>query len=52
VTNAWDNTVTNLRASDGVNLGTFAVGSAPLGIAFDGANIWVGNIGIEFVSKL
>jgi DNA-binding beta-propeller fold protein YncE len=35
--------VTKLRASDGTVLGTFAVGSNPVGVAFDGANIWVGN---------
>jgi DNA-binding beta-propeller fold protein YncE len=46
------NTVTKLRASDGTNLGTFAVGSGPYGVAFDGANIWVTNSGSNTVSKL
>ena len=41
-----------MRASDGANLGTFAVGSFPLGVAFDGANIWVANNGSDTVSKL
>lgn len=43
VTNASDDTVTKLRASDGVTLGTFPVGLYPLFLTFDGANIWVGN---------
>jgi DNA-binding beta-propeller fold protein YncE len=38
VTNAGDNTVTKLRASDGANLGTFPVGGLwPAFITFDGA---------------
>ena len=45
-------TVTKLRASDGANLGTFKVGIDPTGLAFDGANIWVANIGDNTVSKL
>src|SRR5215471_11278561 len=43
VVNAFDNTVTKLRANDGANLGTFAVGQGPIGVAFDGANIWTSN---------
>jgi DNA-binding beta-propeller fold protein YncE len=43
--------VTKLRASDGVVLGTFPVGNAPAGIAFDGANIWVANLS-NSVTKL
>ena len=35
--------INKIRASDGAILGTFAVGSFPFGIAFDGANIWVVN---------
>ena len=31
---------------------TFAVGDAPYGIAFDGANIWVANYGSDNVTKL
>jgi DNA-binding beta-propeller fold protein YncE len=44
--------VTKLRASDGASLGTFAVGSGPYRIAFEGANIWVTNSGSASVSKL
>jgi hypothetical protein len=43
VANGGGNTVTKLRASDGVTLGTFTVGDNPFGIAFDGANLWVAN---------
>jgi DNA-binding beta-propeller fold protein YncE len=43
--------VTKLRASDGANLGTFAVGDAPFGVAFDGVNIWVANFIGNTVSK-
>jgi len=50
VTNWGDGTVSKLRASDGANLGTFAVGGDPNGVAFDGANIWVTNSGT--VSKM
>jgi DNA-binding beta-propeller fold protein YncE len=52
VENCADNTVTRLQASDGVNLGTFGVGSRPWGIAFDGADIWVTNEGSNNVTKL
>jgi DNA-binding beta-propeller fold protein YncE len=47
-----DNKVTKLRASDGAQLGAFAVGSGPSGVAFDGANIWVVNSSKNTVSKL
>jgi hypothetical protein len=43
VANGGGNTVTKLRSSDGVSLGTFTVGANPFGIAFDGANLWVAN---------
>jgi DNA-binding beta-propeller fold protein YncE len=33
-------------------MGTFTVGDAPHGIAFDGANIWVTNSGGGSVTKL
>jgi len=52
VTNCNSNTLTELRASDGTNLGTFTVGDVPFGIAFDGANIWVTNNGSNTVTKL
>jgi len=35
-----------------VPLGTFTVGTNPVGVAFDGANIWVANAGSNNVSKL
>jgi hypothetical protein len=41
-----------LRASDGAVLGTFNVGGSPVGIAFDGANIWVANRGDGTVTEL
>jgi len=44
--------VTKLRASDGTVLGTFSVGSQPIGVAFDGANIWVANQLSNNVTKL
>jgi DNA-binding beta-propeller fold protein YncE len=40
-----------LQASDGAYLGTFAVGSGPQGITFDGVKIWVANSGSGTVSK-
>src|SRR5260370_32519849 len=52
IANLLDNTVTNIRASDGSNLGTFPVGSSPHDVAFDGANIWVTNNGSANVTKL
>jgi len=48
-----DTTVTKLRASDGVNLGTFSTGgTGGAGVAFDGSNIWVVNNGSDTVSRL
>src|SRR5437762_3655218 len=53
VTNAGEDTVTKLRASDGANLGTFPVGGLfPEFITFDGANIWVSNNISNNVTKL
>ena len=52
VTNWGSNDVTELRASDGANMGTFAVGQAPCGIAFDGTNVWVANHSGNTVTKL
>jgi outer membrane protein assembly factor BamB len=48
VANSGDDTVTELRASDGTVVGNFNVGSAPDGVVFDGANIWVVNEGNNF----
>jgi len=44
--------VTKLRATNGAFLGTFTVGLNPIGMAFDGANIWVANMFSGTVSKL
>jgi DNA-binding beta-propeller fold protein YncE len=52
VTNNLGNTVTKLLGSSGKTLGTFTVGSKPVGVTFDGANIWVVNGGSNTVSKL
>src|SRR5215470_2526185 len=53
VVNFGANTVSKLRASDGVVLGTFSVpGIFPAGVAFDGINIWVANSDSNFVTKL
>jgi DNA-binding beta-propeller fold protein YncE len=41
-----------LRASDGVVLRTVTTGSGPLGIAFDGANMWVVNRGGYTATKI
>jgi len=43
--------MTKLRASDGANLGTFAVARS-IGVAFDGANIWVVNLEPGTVTKM
>lgn len=63
VANLTSATVTKLRASDGacnsvanppssdVSACSFAVGSAPSPVAFDGAHIWVTNAGSDTVSK-
>ena len=41
-----------IRASDGVVLTTYPVGLGPLGVAYDGVNIWVANSYDNTVSKL
>lgn len=43
--------ITKLRVRDGVVLGTFAVGTAPEGVAFDGTNIWVANFSSKNVNQ-
>ena len=54
VGNSGDSSVTKLRASDGVTLGTFSLDFAtlPSGIAFDGANIWITDANRDFVYNL
>jgi hypothetical protein len=51
VSNTCENTVTKLRASDGANLGVFAVGKSPIGVVFDGTSIWTTNWGDGTVTK-
>ena len=45
-------TVTKLLASTGAVVGTSGVGAQPIGIAFDGTNIWVANYNGNSVIKL
>jgi hypothetical protein len=52
VTSSFDNTVTKLRASDGANLGTFNLGGASYGVAFDGTNLWFTNGLTDTVTEL
>jgi DNA-binding beta-propeller fold protein YncE len=51
VANENSNNVTKLSLG-GTTQGTFAVGTTPYGIAFDGANMWVANNGSNNVTKL
>src|SRR6185503_13227054 len=55
--NVWvashnSNTVTKLRAKDGVELGKFEVGQRPTALAYDGSSIWVANLFDNTVTKL
>ncbi|MFP5264842.1 MAG: hypothetical protein ACLGJB_23380 [Blastocatellia bacterium] len=50
VNNGGDS-VTKLRASDGVILGTFQVGRSPIRVAAARANICVANFGGDGVAK-
>jgi len=54
VTNYIDGTVSELRASDGTLVRTVNIGAGtePLGIAFDGADMWVANRGGGTVTKI
>jgi outer membrane lipoprotein-sorting protein len=52
VANAGGNTVTKVRASDGVVLGAFQVGTNPTKVTFDGSNVWVSNSSTTTVTKL
>ena len=52
ITNYFSQSVTKLRAVDGLNLGTFKVGDGAAGIAFDGTNLWVVNNGDSNVMKV
>ncbi len=52
VPNYGSNTVSKIRASDGLNQDFFTVGSAPAAVAFDGTYVWVTNYSSGKVSKL
>jgi DNA-binding beta-propeller fold protein YncE len=52
VANQVSNTVTKVLAKDGSIQGTFIVGQKPVGVAFDGNNIWVTNQGSNSVTAL
>lgn len=58
VSNNWDGTVTELRASTGGFVNTYPVGGAdggePMatGVAFDGVYVWVTNTWFATVTKL
>jgi DNA-binding beta-propeller fold protein YncE len=44
--------VTELRGSDGATLNTIPAGGGPVGIVFDGVNIWVVNNQTNDVTKI
>ena len=44
--------MTKLWAGDGALLGTFPLGIHPVGVAFDGTNIWIANKGSGRVTRL
>lgn len=52
VPNYGSNTVSKIRASDGLNQDFFTVGSTPAAVAFDGTYVWVTNYSSGNVSKL
>jgi DNA-binding beta-propeller fold protein YncE len=52
VVNVYGETVTKLRASDGVMLGSFGTGVGPVDAVFDGENIWVSNNQEDTLTKL
>jgi type II secretory pathway pseudopilin PulG len=56
-TNIWispidSNIITKMRASDGLVLGTYQVGTHAEGLCFDGTNIGVANSGSDSVTKI
>jgi YVTN family beta-propeller protein len=52
VTNQISNTVSKIRASDGVILASIPTGLQPIGVTFDGTNVWVGNHASDTVTKI
>jgi len=45
VCNSYSNTVSRLRASNVVLMGTFATGASPRAVAFDGSKLWIADSG-------
>ena len=43
VANQQSDSLTKLRASDGLNLGTFETGTRPVALTYDGTHVWVAN---------
>ena len=53
VTNSTNGTLARLNASDGSPAGApITVGALPIGVCFDGTNIWVANRGSNTASKM
>jgi hypothetical protein len=52
LSNAGGSATAKTRASDGSAIGSFAVGSAPRGIVFDGQHVWIANAASNTVTKL
>ena len=52
VANSAGNTVTKLRAGDGVTVETLAIGKGPRAVAFDGIRIRVGNTESNTVTRI
>jgi prepilin-type N-terminal cleavage/methylation domain-containing protein len=52
VANIYDNTVTELNASDGSLVRTITVGTGPYGITADGTHVWVANTGDNTVTEI
>jgi len=52
ITSGNNDQIVKLRASDGANQGTFAVGASPVGVTFDGTHVWVMNSADDTVTRL
>jgi hypothetical protein len=52
LSNFGSNNVVKVRTSDGSILGTFAVGTNPIAVAYDSGNVWVANINSNNVTQL
>ena len=51
VANQAGNTLSKVRASDGVVQATVPVGTSPAGVVFDGTHVWVLNTGGKTLSR-